>query len=87
MASPKNTAVIATYGDHEVITPENKLRKAVSAKPLGDDGARDDPIGAKWNARKNFRNNSPPMATTSCPHSIKKRHAGRRFAGVKLQSS
>jgi HPt (histidine-containing phosphotransfer) domain-containing protein len=37
MASPKNTAVIATYGDHEVITPENKLRKAVSAKPLGDD--------------------------------------------------
>lgn len=37
MANPKNTAVIATYGDHEVITPENRLRKAVSAKPIGDD--------------------------------------------------
>ena len=27
MAPHKNTAVIATYGDHEVIKPENKLRK------------------------------------------------------------
>jgi HPt (histidine-containing phosphotransfer) domain-containing protein len=41
MAPRKNTAVVATYGDHEVITPENKLRRAVSAKPL-DNG--DDPI-------------------------------------------
>ena len=30
----KNSAVVATYGDHEVITPENKLRKVVSVKPL-----------------------------------------------------
>jgi len=42
MATRKNTAVVATYGDHEVITPENKLRKAVSAQPaLYDD---DDPV-------------------------------------------
>jgi HPt (histidine-containing phosphotransfer) domain-containing protein len=33
MAPRKNTAVVATYGDHEVITPENKLRKAVSTRP------------------------------------------------------
>ncbi len=33
MATPKNTAAITTYGDHEVITPENKLRKAVSISP------------------------------------------------------
>lgn len=33
MAPPKNTAATATYGDHEVITPENKLRKAVSIEP------------------------------------------------------
>jgi HPt (histidine-containing phosphotransfer) domain-containing protein len=33
MAARKNTAVVATYGDHEVITPENKLRKAISTKP------------------------------------------------------
>jgi HPt (histidine-containing phosphotransfer) domain-containing protein len=42
MAPPKNTAATATYGDHEVIMPENKLRKAVSMQPWapGDD----DPI-------------------------------------------
>jgi HPt (histidine-containing phosphotransfer) domain-containing protein len=34
MAPPKDTAAIATYGDHEVITPENKLRKLVTIKPL-----------------------------------------------------
>lgn len=34
MASRKDTASVATYGDHEVITPENKLRKAVSTRPL-----------------------------------------------------
>jgi HPt (histidine-containing phosphotransfer) domain-containing protein len=34
MASSKNTAAVATYGDHEVIVPENKLRKAVSRQPL-----------------------------------------------------
>ena len=33
MAPRKDTASVATYGDHEVITPENKLRKAISAKP------------------------------------------------------
>jgi HPt (histidine-containing phosphotransfer) domain-containing protein len=32
--SRKNAAAVATYGDHEVITPENKLRKVVSVKPL-----------------------------------------------------
>ena len=35
MARPKkHPAAVATYGDHEVITPENKLRKMVSIKPL-----------------------------------------------------
>jgi|ERR1700688_3386797 len=34
MSSPKDSAAIATYGDHEVITPENKLRKLVTIKPL-----------------------------------------------------
>ena len=42
MAPRKNTAVVATYGDHEVITPENKLRKAVSARaPMHGE---DDPV-------------------------------------------
>jgi HPt (histidine-containing phosphotransfer) domain-containing protein len=34
MAPRKDTAAVTTYGDHEVITPENKLRKAVSVRPL-----------------------------------------------------
>jgi HPt (histidine-containing phosphotransfer) domain-containing protein len=34
MAPRKDTAATATYGDHEVITPENKLRKVVSVRPL-----------------------------------------------------
>jgi HPt (histidine-containing phosphotransfer) domain-containing protein len=33
----KNSTAIATYGDHEVITPENMLRRVVSAKPLAPD--------------------------------------------------
>lgn len=37
----KNTAAVKTFGDHEVITPENKLRKAVSKEPLSPD---DDPV-------------------------------------------
>jgi HPt (histidine-containing phosphotransfer) domain-containing protein len=33
----KNSTAVATYGDHEVITPENMLRRVVSAKPLAPD--------------------------------------------------
>jgi HPt (histidine-containing phosphotransfer) domain-containing protein len=33
----KNTTAVATYGDHEVITPENKLRRVVSVKPPAPD--------------------------------------------------
>ena len=42
MAPHKNTAAIATYGDHEVIKPENKLRKHVSDKPFAP--GEDDPV-------------------------------------------
>jgi HPt (histidine-containing phosphotransfer) domain-containing protein len=41
MAHSKNSAGVATFGDHEVITPENKLRGMVrAAKP----GESDDPV-------------------------------------------
>jgi HPt (histidine-containing phosphotransfer) domain-containing protein len=33
MAARKNAAAVATYGDHEVITPEHMLRKAISVSP------------------------------------------------------
>jgi HPt (histidine-containing phosphotransfer) domain-containing protein len=42
MSRPKDTAAIVTYGDHEVITPENKLRGAVSKEAI--DSGSDDPI-------------------------------------------
>ncbi len=42
MALPKDTAAVATYGDHEVIMPENKLRKAVTTKPY--EPGEDDPV-------------------------------------------
>ena len=32
--SKKNSTGVATYGDHEVITPENKLRELVTINPL-----------------------------------------------------
>jgi len=30
----KGSTATATYGDHEIITPDNKLRQAVSSRPL-----------------------------------------------------
>jgi hypothetical protein len=41
MPRPKDTTATVTYGDHEIITPENKLRGAVSKTP---DQSGDDPI-------------------------------------------
>jgi HPt (histidine-containing phosphotransfer) domain-containing protein len=42
MASRKDSASVATYADHEIITVENKLRKAVSTKP--PEPGEDDPV-------------------------------------------
>ena len=42
MAPRKDTAAVATYGDHEVISPENKLRHVVSDRPLS--AGEDDPV-------------------------------------------
>jgi len=42
MAPRKDTAAVATYGDYEVITPENKLRKAISNRPWSQD--EEDPV-------------------------------------------
>jgi len=42
MRRSKETAAIVTYGDHEVITPENKLRGAVTKVAAGGDN--EDPV-------------------------------------------
>jgi HPt (histidine-containing phosphotransfer) domain-containing protein len=38
----KHSTAVVTYGDHEVIKPENKLRKVVSSRPLQP--GEDDPV-------------------------------------------
>ena|SRR5690349_13357601 len=56
MPHSKDTGAIITYGDHEVITPENKLRAAVS-KVSAADG--DDPVAR---AEKALAELSPEFA-------------------------
>ena len=58
MSRSKDTAAIVTYGDHEVIVPENKLRGAVS---------KDTPMQAakiRWLAPKRHSPNSLPNSPT-----------------------
>ena len=57
MSRSKDTAAIVTYGDHEVIVPENKLRGAVS-KDTSDAGG-DDPVAR---AEKALAELSPEFA-------------------------
>jgi HPt (histidine-containing phosphotransfer) domain-containing protein len=42
MPSRKPATAVTTFGDHEVITPENKLRHVLSNKPLAP--GEDDPV-------------------------------------------
>lgn len=64
MASHKNTAVIVTYSDHEVIKPENKLRKYVSEKPPGTDD--DDPVARAEAALAAISNEFGTMMDDEC---------------------
>lgn len=55
MSRSKDTAAVVTYGDHEVITPENKLRSAVSQETSNGE----DPIAR---AEKALADLSPEFA-------------------------
>lgn len=57
MSRSKDTAAIVTYGDHEVITPENKLRSVVSHETSNKDG--EDPVAR---AEKALAELSPEFA-------------------------
>jgi len=57
MSRSKDTAAIVTYGDHEVIVPENKLRRAVSKDTSDTSG--DDPVAR---AEKALAELSPEFA-------------------------
>ncbi|HYC15954.1 MAG TPA: Hpt domain-containing protein [Pseudolabrys sp.] len=72
MPHSKDTAAIVTYGDHEIITPENKLRGAVS-KQASDQG-NDDPVAR---AEKALAELSPEFASwmdSECDRLDRARH-------------
>jgi HPt (histidine-containing phosphotransfer) domain-containing protein len=72
MAPPKETAAVATYGDHEVIMPENKLRKAVSDKPLLPD--EEDPVARAEKALAELSTEFSSWMESECERLDKARH-------------
>jgi len=64
MAPRKNTAAIATYGDHEVIMPENKLRGAILVKTA--EGELDDPIARAEQALADLSGQFGSWMDTEC---------------------
>jgi len=73
MAPPKNTAAVATYGDHEIIVPENKLRKAVSTKPLSP--GEDDPVARAEKALAELSTEFASWMESECDRLDKARRA------------
>ena len=64
MAPPKkHSAAVATYGDHEVISPENKLRKAASKAPYAPG---DDPIARAEKALAELSGEFSSWMDTEC---------------------
>jgi hypothetical protein len=72
MAPPKDTAATATYGDHEVITPENKLRKAVSTQPFLP--GEEDPIERAEKALSALSSEFGTWMESECERLDKARH-------------
>ena len=65
MPPPKRTSTaVATYGDHEVITPENKLRKVVSVKPL--QSGEDHPVARAEKALADLSTEFSTWMETEC---------------------
>jgi HPt (histidine-containing phosphotransfer) domain-containing protein len=64
MAPRKNTAAVATYGDHEVITPENKLRKAVLLQPAAP--GEEDPVARAEKALAELSSEFGKWMETEC---------------------
>ena len=61
MPRPKDTAAIVTFGDHEIITPENKLRGAVSK-----DQSEEDPIARAEKALADLSNQFASWMDAEC---------------------
>ncbi len=72
MATFKNTAAIATFGDHEVIKPENKLRKHVSDTPFAP--GEEDPVARAEQALAAMADDFGTMMDEECDRLDKARH-------------
>jgi HPt (histidine-containing phosphotransfer) domain-containing protein len=73
MAPRKDTAAVATFGDHEVITPENKLRKAVSDRPLLP--GEEDPVARAEKALAELSNEFSVWMESECERLDKARRS------------
>jgi hypothetical protein len=80
MPRPKDTAAIVTHGDHEIITPENKLRGAVS-KTSGQSG--DDPVARAEKALADLSHQFANWMDAECDRLDKaRRELGTDFTGA-----
>lgn len=81
MAPPKETAAVATYADHEVITPQNKLRKAVSDRPFlpGDE----DPVARAEKALAELSSEFSNWMDEECERLDKARAAVKTYGFTK----
>jgi len=72
MANPRDTAAVATYGDHEVIMPENKLRKAVTTRPYA--AGEEDPVARAEQALAELSTEFGSWMEAECERLDKARH-------------
>lgn len=72
MALRKNTAAVATYGDHEVITPENTLRKALTSRPAPP--GEEDPVSRAERALAELAGNFGSWMDGECARLARARH-------------
>jgi HPt (histidine-containing phosphotransfer) domain-containing protein len=63
MAPPKDTAAVTTYSEYELITPQNKLRKALSDRPLAPG---EDPVARAEKALSELSGEFPAWMESEC---------------------
>lgn len=82
MAPPKKSTVkIATFSDHEVITPEHKLRKAIHTAPAP---AGDDPVARAERALAELSSEFGSWMESECDRLDQARHALNKGGFSKL---
>lgn len=70
--APRETAAVATYADHEVLTPQNKLRKAISDKPMMPG---EDPVARAEQALAELSSEFSSWMESECERLDKARHS------------